>query len=233
MKTGQRSATPVQRVRRARPAILGLDIGSTVIKAVVFNPHGRALATARIADSPGFTIALNSSTPYIPRLDTVNVLPLISCGPRPPSRARRARMTARSWSSETEARSASRMTGTTLRVSSQCMKFSTRDSMIASAWATAAWRSALPSRTKRDVRADLAAFPAEAAREAETLFGATTRNGAVGETVFSCPAKHVGALADWLIGKGATRVTSAKYDYVFTADNSLWRRLATRLPGAA
>jgi ATP phosphoribosyltransferase len=40
-------------------------------------------------------------------------------------------------------------------------------------------------------------------------------------------------LADWLIGKGATRVTSAKYDYVFTADNSLWRRLATRLPGAA
>jgi ATP phosphoribosyltransferase len=41
------------------------------------------------------------------------------------------------------------------------------------------------------------------------------------------------ALADWLIGKGATRVTSAKYDYVFTADNSLWRRLATRLPGAA
>jgi ATP phosphoribosyltransferase len=89
------------------------------------------------------------------------------------------------------------------------------------------------ARTKRDVRADLAAFPAEAAREAETLFGATARNGAAGETVFSCPAKHVGALADWLIGKGATRVTSAKYDYVFTADNSLWRRLATRLPGAA
>jgi ATP phosphoribosyltransferase len=89
------------------------------------------------------------------------------------------------------------------------------------------------ARTKRDVRADLAAFPAEAAREAETLFGATARNGAAGETVFSCPAKHVGALADWLIGKGATRVTSAKYDYVFTADNRLWRRLATRLPGAA
>jgi ATP phosphoribosyltransferase len=89
------------------------------------------------------------------------------------------------------------------------------------------------ARTKRDVRTDLAAFPAEAAREAETLFGATARNGAAGETVFSCPAKHVGALADWLIGKGATRVTSAKYDYVFTADNSLWRRLATRLPGAA
>jgi ATP phosphoribosyltransferase len=89
------------------------------------------------------------------------------------------------------------------------------------------------ARTKRDVRADLAAFSEEAAREAETLFGATARNGAAGETVFSCPAKHVGALADWLIGKGATRVTSAKYDYVFTADNSLWRRLATRLPGAA
>lgn len=89
------------------------------------------------------------------------------------------------------------------------------------------------ARTKRDVRADLAAFSAEAGREAETLFGATARNGAVGETVFSCPAKHVGALADWLIGKGATRVTSAKYDYVFTAENNLWRRLATRLPGAA
>ena len=89
------------------------------------------------------------------------------------------------------------------------------------------------ARTKRDVRADLAAFSAEAAHEVETLFGATTRKGAAGETVFSCPAKHVGALADWLIGKGATRVTSAKYDYVFTAENNLWRRLATRLPGTA
>ena len=89
------------------------------------------------------------------------------------------------------------------------------------------------ARTKRDVRADLAAFSPEAVREAETLFGATTRNAGAGEAVFSCPAKHVGALADWLIGKGATRVTSAKYDYVFTTDNNLWRRLATRLPGAA
>jgi ATP phosphoribosyltransferase len=89
------------------------------------------------------------------------------------------------------------------------------------------------ARTRRDVRANLAGLSPEAAREAETLFGARPHTASAGETIFSCPAKHVGALADWLIGKGATRVTSAKYDYVFTADSRLWRRLAIRLPGGA
>ena len=89
------------------------------------------------------------------------------------------------------------------------------------------------ARTKRDVRANLSSVSPEAAHEAETLFGARPHSPSAGETVFSCPAKQVGALADWLIGKGATRVTSAKYDYVFTADNGLWRRLAARLPGGA
>ncbi len=89
------------------------------------------------------------------------------------------------------------------------------------------------ARVNRDVRANLAAFAPEAAREAENLFGAAMRNAGADETVFSCPAKHVAALADWLIGKGATRVTSAKYDYVFSADTSLWRRLATRLTASA
>ena len=87
------------------------------------------------------------------------------------------------------------------------------------------------ARVNRDVRADLNAFPTEFVREAESLFGAAARYAGAREVVFSCPAKQVAGLADWLIGKGATRVTSAKYDYVFSADNSLWRRLSTRLSG--
>jgi ATP phosphoribosyltransferase len=44
-----------------------------------------------------------------------------------------------------------------------------------------------------------------------------------------CPTKQVGALADWLIGKGAQSVTSSKLDYVFHAGNALWGKLSGRL----
>jgi ATP phosphoribosyltransferase len=89
------------------------------------------------------------------------------------------------------------------------------------------------ARVNRDVRADLSAFPADSVREAEALFGAAARYAGASEVVFSCPAKQVAGLADWLIGKGASRVTCAKYDYVFSADNNLWRRLSNRLMDGA
>jgi ATP phosphoribosyltransferase len=34
---------------------------------------------------------------------------------------------------------------------------------------------------------------------------------------------------DWLIAKGTKSVTSTKHDYVFRADNFLWRKLAARI----
>ena len=49
------------------------------------------------------------------------------------------------------------------------------------------------------------------------------------ESVFSCPAKNVGPFADWLVAQGATRITSSKLDYIFSAENLLWSRLCMRL----
>ncbi len=84
------------------------------------------------------------------------------------------------------------------------------------------------ARTTRDVRAVIA-LSSEAASEAQTKFNVALRERN-GETLtFSCPTKQVAALADWLIVKGAKSVTSAKLDYVFHADNGLWRRLAGRI----
>ncbi len=85
------------------------------------------------------------------------------------------------------------------------------------------------ARTTREIRADISGLSRETLLEAEAKFGARPP-GAIGDTAsFACPAKHVAALADWLIAKGATRVSSARLDYVFEADNALWRRLAERL----
>lgn len=84
------------------------------------------------------------------------------------------------------------------------------------------------ARTTREVRAALP-LSDETLEEAESAFGATLRER-IGETAtFSCPTKKVAALADWLIGKGAQRVTSARLDYVFNAGNALWGRLAARI----
>ena len=74
---------------------------------------GPADETARMAASPGLMIALNSSTPNMPRFETVNVLPVRSSTDAVPSRAAAASAAARSWICSTVSRSASRMTGTT------------------------------------------------------------------------------------------------------------------------
>ena len=40
------------------------------------------------------------------------------------------------------------------------------------------------------------------------------------------------ACADWLVGQGAIRVTSAALDYIFTDKNPLFERLSAKLPRA-
>ncbi len=84
------------------------------------------------------------------------------------------------------------------------------------------------ARTTREVRATLSLDEATLG-EAQAAFGATLRDRHGDAACFVCPTKQVGALADWLIGKGAQSVTSAKLDYVFHAGNALWGKLSGRL----
>lgn len=84
------------------------------------------------------------------------------------------------------------------------------------------------ARTTREVRAALR-MGETLAREAQDLFGASLRETHGETATFACPAKQVASLADWLIGKGAQSVTSARLDYVFNAGNALWSRLAARI----
>jgi ATP phosphoribosyltransferase len=84
------------------------------------------------------------------------------------------------------------------------------------------------ARTTRELRADVI-LAADALRDAEEKFGARARFRNGDPVTFSCPAQNVGALADFLIAKGATRVASARLDYLFHAENLLWSRLAARI----
>lgn len=85
------------------------------------------------------------------------------------------------------------------------------------------------ARMTREVRAR---FPGEAQTPSpDTLapFSATLLSASRGEAVFVCRSDAVPALADCLIAQGATTVASARLDYVFHAENDLWRRLSARL----
>ncbi|QGM96381.1 ATP phosphoribosyltransferase [Methylocystis parvus] len=84
------------------------------------------------------------------------------------------------------------------------------------------------ARTTREVCATVA-LTEEGLHEAHVKFGASPRERNGETATFNCPTKQVAALADWLIGKGARNVTSAKLDYVFHAGNALWGKLAGRL----
>ncbi|HXY58598.1 MAG TPA: ATP phosphoribosyltransferase [Methylocystis sp.] len=86
------------------------------------------------------------------------------------------------------------------------------------------------ARVTREVRAELDGADDGLRREADESFGATLRaRGSAGELRFNVPAGIVAEFADWLMGRGARQVTSAKLDYMFRADNGLWRRLEKRL----
>jgi ATP phosphoribosyltransferase len=88
------------------------------------------------------------------------------------------------------------------------------------------------ARTSREVRAlwpgataaDIAT--AEARFSARGLWTGTDRGERI---VLECPRNTVFALAEWLVGQGATRVSVAEADYVFTASNPLIERLERRI----
>ena len=50
-----------------------------------------------------------------------------------------------------------------------------------------------------------------------------------GRLVLNCPKDRVAALADWLIGQGAEHVAVATQDYVVSAVNPLYEKLAAKL----
>ncbi len=67
--------------------------------------------------------------------------------------------------------------------------------------------------------------------QAETRFGARAIFGAPkdGPLTLICPADQAPLLADWLIGNGAQHVSVASLDYLFSARNELFERLARRI----
>ncbi|ARN80117.1 ATP phosphoribosyltransferase [Methylocystis bryophila] len=86
------------------------------------------------------------------------------------------------------------------------------------------------ARTTREIRAHLSEVTNALLGEAQERFGATLgERSSAGLAIFSVLEKRAPQFCDWLIAQGATTVTSTKHDYVFRADNSLWRKLAARI----
>lgn len=82
------------------------------------------------------------------------------------------------------------------------------------------------ARTTREVVAEISVSSAKLTQEADVRFGARAgaRPGA-----FTCPKDKVAPFADWLIQNGADRVTVGALDYIFSARNPLFEKLAARL----
>jgi ATP phosphoribosyltransferase len=86
------------------------------------------------------------------------------------------------------------------------------------------------ARTTRQVRARIAGDVGETARLAGETFGARALLGADGPGLeLVCPADQVAPLADWLIARGAEHVAVSSLDYVFSARNPLYEKLAARI----
>ncbi len=87
------------------------------------------------------------------------------------------------------------------------------------------------ARTTREVSTVLATFEARQNIDALGRFAARVRRHEPnGRLVLNCPKEKVAALADWLIGQGAEHVAVTAQDYVFSAVNPLYEKLAARLP---
>lgn len=86
------------------------------------------------------------------------------------------------------------------------------------------------ARTSRQVRARVAE-PHARAQEASRLFEARALFGAGEDSPLTlvCPNGRSAALADWLIGKGAEHVSVSSLDYIFSARNTLYEKLARRI----
>lgn len=88
------------------------------------------------------------------------------------------------------------------------------------------------ARTSREVRAYIPNKPRRTIREAEEQFGARPIYGIDGEIArLICPAGKVADLAEWLIARGAQHVSVSALDYIFSAENPLFEKLAKRLGG--
>jgi ATP phosphoribosyltransferase len=86
------------------------------------------------------------------------------------------------------------------------------------------------ARTSRQVRALVPGDAAALAREAAQAFGARAPFGVEGAVLtLLCPADEVAPLADWLIERGAQHVAVTAPDYVFSARDPLYERLAGRV----
>ena len=86
------------------------------------------------------------------------------------------------------------------------------------------------ARTSRQVRARITGDVGETARLAGETFGARALLGTDGPGLeLVCPADQVAPLADWLIARGAEHVAVSSLDYVFSARNPLYEKLAARI----
>ena len=86
------------------------------------------------------------------------------------------------------------------------------------------------ARTMRDVSIYLPKEDAVLVPEATGRFEARLRRPYhEGVLSLTCPKDRVASLADWLIGRGAETVTVAALDYVFSARNPLYEKLAARI----
>lgn len=86
------------------------------------------------------------------------------------------------------------------------------------------------ARTTREIRARVEDLSDARIKKAAALFDARLRGrGAEGLVILSCPKDGAAQLAEWLIRQGAETVTVGALDYVFTARNPLWEKLAKRL----
>lgn len=86
------------------------------------------------------------------------------------------------------------------------------------------------ARTTREIRARVEDLSDARIKKAAALFDARLRGrGAEGLVILSCPKDRAAQLAEWLIRQGAETVTVGALDYVFTARNPLWEKLAKRL----
>jgi len=86
------------------------------------------------------------------------------------------------------------------------------------------------ARTSRQVRALVSGDAEALARDAAQAFGARAPFGVEGAVLtLLCPADEVAPLADWLIERGAQHVAVTAPDYIFSARDPLYERLAGRV----
>ena len=86
------------------------------------------------------------------------------------------------------------------------------------------------ARTTREVKALMGGDRTRLASDAQDRFGALSPFGGGSQFVsLHCAADKAVALADWLVGEGASQVTIQTLDYVFSASNPLYEKLEASL----